>query len=393
MVNIANRPRTLLGHYELIRFIGRGGSANVYLARHVHLRTLHAIKFLKTPLARKGQRKFLEEARLVATLENEYIVRIQDYGVYKGIPYIVMSYAPHGSLRDQYARGTQLSFEMILNYLEQIAEALDYLHDQNLIHLDIKLENLLLGRSYDVLLSDFGITEAAHRAPGSRSGTITHMSPEHLRGNPCPASDQYALAVSVYEMLTGQLPFSGTRVEVKWKHLHERPGSLRALAPDIPPAMDKVVRRALSKNPQQRYPSVGAFVAAFKKAMPPVQLPAETLSTRDYLLKIETWEEINRFFASKIFISTVVGVLTYLPSKNINFALIAFGVSLPWVPLPAVFRERNRMALAIAIIALLISIVFSFALQNLAAFPITQVILLTLCKWITICRKWLLSRQ
>src|ERR1700737_2550827 len=142
MVNITSRPRTIIGHFELIRFIGRGGSANVYLARHIHLRTLHAIKFLKTPLARKGQRKFLEEARLVAALENEHIVRIQDYGVHKGIPYIVMSYAPYGSLRDRYARGTQLSFDMILNYLEPIAEALDYLHGQNLIHLDVKPENL-----------------------------------------------------------------------------------------------------------------------------------------------------------------------------------------------------------------------------------------------------------
>jgi len=393
MVTITNHSRIFIGHYERIRFIGRGGSANVYLARHVHLRTLHAIKFLKTPLARRGQRKFLEEARLLAALENEHIVRIQDYGMYKGIPYIVMSYAPHGSLRDQYGHGTQLSFDMILNYLEQIAEALDYLHDRNLIHLDIKLENLLLGRNYEVLLSDFGITEAAHRAAGSRSGTITHMSPEHWRGNPCPASDQYALAICVYELLTGQLPFRGTSAQIQRQHLHDRPASLRTLAPDIPPAMEKVVLRALSKDPRRRYPNVGAFVAAFKKAMPPVQLPPEAQPAPDYLLKVETWEEISRFFASKIFISTVVGILTYLLSKDINFALITAGASLPWVPLPAVFRKRNRLALTIAIIALLISIVFGFALQNLAAFPITQVILLTLCKWITICRKWLLTRQ
>src|SRR5713101_6543887 len=360
MVNLANRPKQLLGHYELIRFIGRGGFADVWLAWHIHLGTSHAVKILRTPLVRNERRRFLEEARLLAALENEHIVRIQDYGVQNGIPYLVMSYAPNGSLRDRYPRGTQLSFNTTAHYLAQIAEALDYLHAQHLIHLDVKPENLLMGRNFEVLLGDFGITEAVHRASGSRSGTVSHMSPEHLRADPCAASDQYALAVCAHEWLTGQLPFKGTSAEMKWKHLHERPGSLRALAPDIPPAMDKVVRRALSKNPQQRYPSVGAFVAAFKEAMPPVQLPAETLSTRDYLLKIETWEEINRFFASKIFISTVVGVLTYLPSKNINFALIAFGVSLPWVPLPAVFRERNRMALAIAIIALLISIVFSF---------------------------------
>lgn len=393
MVTITNRSRTILGHYELLHFIGRGGSANVYLARHVHLRTLHAIKFLKRQLARKGQRRFLEEARLLADLANEHIVRIQDYGVHQGIPYIVMSYAYYGSLRDLYVRGTQLSFDMILNYLERIAEALDYLHDHNLIHLDIKLENLLLGRNYEVLLSDFGITEATSRATGSRSGTITHMSPEHLRGNPCAASDQYALAVCVYELLTGQLPFQGTTAQIKRQHLQERPGSLCALAPDIPPAMEKVVLRALSKDPQRRYPSVGAFVAAFKQSMPPVQLPDGMQSTRDYLLKLETWEKMSQLFASKIFISVVIGIAMFLPTQSLDIALIAAGASLPWVPLPAVFHRRNRLALAIALVALLISIVLGFALQNLLAFPLTQVLLLTVCNWITIFRKQLLTRQ
>lgn len=257
----------------------------------------------------------------------------------------------------------------------------------------MKPENLLLGRNFEILLSDFGIAKSLHKTSGSAPGTLHYMSPEHLRGFPGPASDQYALAICTYKWLTGYVPFDGTPAQIKRQQLHDRPNSLRDLAPDIPPAMEKVVLRALSKDPAQRYPSVGAFVAAFKNSMPPVQLPTETQPIRDYLLKIQTWEEISRFFASKIFISTVIGVLSYLPSKNINFALIVFGASLPWVPLPAVFRKTNRLALAIAIIALLISIVFSFALQNLAAFPITQVILLTLCKWITICRKWLLTRQ
>src|SRR5713226_4285171 len=235
MVNMLNRPRQLLGHYELIRLTGRGGFANVWLARHIHLRTLHAVKILKTPLVRNERRRFLEEARLLAALENEHIVRIQDYGVQNGIPYLVMSYAPNGSLRDRYPRGTQLSFDTTAHYLVQIADALDYLHAQNLIHLDVKPDNLFLGRNDEVLLGDFGITEAAHRASGSRSGTVSNMSPEHLRANPCAASDQYAVAVCAHEWLTGQLPFRGTRAEVKWKHLHERPGSLHALALDIPP--------------------------------------------------------------------------------------------------------------------------------------------------------------
>ena len=295
MVALPRRTRTLIGHYELFGLLGRGGSANVYRARHVHLRTWHAIKILKTPLARKGRHKFLEEARTLASLDNEHIVRIQDFGVYNGNPYLVMSYAQHGSLRAFHPRGTLLPFDTILNYLEQIADALDYLHEQNLIHLDIKLENLLLGHNDEVLLGDFGITEAAHGTSGSRSGTFTHMSPEHVRGNPCAASDQYALAICVYEMLTGQLPFRGTRTEVKWKHLHEQPASLRALADDIPPAMERVVLRALSKNPQRRYSNVGAFVAAFRETMPPAVPFTTGISTAQI-----GWFKVRRWIANRL---------------------------------------------------------------------------------------------
>lgn len=259
-----------LGHYKLIRLIGRGGSADVYLARNINLRSLCAIKILRTPLIRKGRHLFLHEARLAAMLEHDHIVRVLDFDVQNGIPFIVMSYAPHSSLRKYYPHGSKLDYSTILNYLEQIADALDYLHARNLIHLDIKSENLLLGRNYEVLLGDFGITEATRKPSGiaSKPGTLYYMSPEHLRGKPCPASDQYALAVCVYEWLTGQFPFEGTRAEIRWQHLHDRPVSLRALAPDIPLAMEKVILRALSKDPQRRYLSVGAFAAAFRESMP-----------------------------------------------------------------------------------------------------------------------------
>jgi serine/threonine-protein kinase len=287
---MVDRSGQHLGHYKLIRLIGRGGSADVYLARNLHLRSLCAIKILRTPLIRKGRYMFLEEARLVATLEHDHIVRILDFDVQNGIPFIVMSYAPHGSLRKHYPRGAQPGFDIILSYLEQIADALDYLHSRNLIHLDVKPENLLLGRNYEVLLGDFGITEVAHKVSGSRPGTINYMSPEHTRGKPCAASDQYALAICLYEWLTGQPPFSGTRTEIRWQHLHDRPVSLCDLAPDIPLAMEKVVLRALAKNPQLRYPSVGAFVAAFRETIPDALPPATALSVAQVgWLKLRRW--------------------------------------------------------------------------------------------------------
>jgi eukaryotic-like serine/threonine-protein kinase len=292
---MVDRSGQRLGHYKLIRLIGRGGSADVYLARNLHLKSWCAIKVLRTPLMHKGRRKFLEEARVAASLEHEHIVRVLDFDVQNGIPFIVMSYASNGSLRGYYPRGTKLSFKTILRYLEQIADALDYLHTQNFIHLDIKSENLLVGRYGEVLLGDFGITEIARRPSptASRPGTLYYMSPEHLRGKPCQASDQYALAICVYEWLTGQFPFDGTPTEIRWQHLHDRPVSLRALESDIPLAMEKVVLRALSKDPQRRYPSVGSFVDAFREAIPPDLPRATALSA----VKVG-WRNIRRWMAN-----------------------------------------------------------------------------------------------
>jgi eukaryotic-like serine/threonine-protein kinase len=292
---MVDRSGQQLGHYKLIRLIGRGGSADVYLARNLNLRSWCAIKILRTPLIRKGRRKFLEEARVAASLEHDHIVRVLDFDVQNGVPFIVMSYAPNGSLRHYYPRGSRLNFSTILEYLEQIADALDYLHARNFIHLDIKSENLLVGRSGEVLLGDFGITEVTRKPSptASRPGTLYYMSPEHLRGKPCTASDQYALAICVYEWLTGQFPFLGTPTEIRWQHLHDRPGSLRDLAPDIPLAMERVVLRALSKDPQRRYPGVGAFVDAFREAMPPDPPPATALA----MVQVG-WHKMRRWIAN-----------------------------------------------------------------------------------------------
>jgi serine/threonine protein kinase len=207
----------------------------------------------------------------------------------------VMSYAPNGSLRNYYPRGTKLSFTIILRYLEQIADALDYLHAKNFVHLDIKSENLLVGRNGEVLLGDFGITETTRKPSPtvSRPGTLLYMSPEHLLGKPCVASDQYALAICIYEWLTGQFPFEGTPTEIRWQHLHDHPVSLRALADDIPLAMEKVVLRALSKDPRRRYPSIGAFVDAFREAMPPAPPTVTAVSTIQV-----GWSKLRRWRAN-----------------------------------------------------------------------------------------------
>src|SRR5216110_1398221 len=210
------------GHYRLLQRLGRGGFADVYLGRHIHLETQAAIKVLHINLVGAEIERFRQEARTVARLEHPHIVRILDFGVQEGRPFLVMSYAPNGTLRQRHARGDRVPLPLVITYVQQIASALQYAHGLHIIHRDIKPENLLVGGHQEVLLSDFGI---ACVTPDSQSlqtqemaGTIAYMAPEQIEGHPHRSSDQYSLAVLVYEWLSGQRPFEGSFTEVAFKH-------------------------------------------------------------------------------------------------------------------------------------------------------------------------------
>src|SRR5581483_3805313 len=165
----------------------------------------------------------------------------------------------------------------VLDYFKQIASALQYAHDEKVIHRDIKPENILLGRHNELLLSDFGIALIAQssRLQSTQEvvGTAAYMSPEQLQGRPRLASDQYALAVVVYEWLTGDRPFHGTFVELYSQHLSVFPPSLRSKVSTLSPELDQVILTALAKDPSQRFASVKAFATAFEQAISPPSLP------------------------------------------------------------------------------------------------------------------------
>src|SRR5437899_5392540 len=146
-----------LGNYRLIRLLGQGGFAEVYLGEHIHLNTLAAVKVLHTQLTSHDTESFRTEARTIAHLEHPHIVRVLEFGLENNIPFLIMSYAPNGTLREHHPRGTILPLTTILSYIKPIADALQYAHDEKLIHRDIKQENMLLGRRNEVLLSEFGI--------------------------------------------------------------------------------------------------------------------------------------------------------------------------------------------------------------------------------------------
>jgi Tol biopolymer transport system component len=259
-----------LGNYRLMSLLGKGGFAEVYLGEHIHLGTQAAVKVLHTQLASEEVEGFKYEARTIARLAHHNIVRVLDFGVEQGAPFLVMDYAPNGTLRQRYPRGARLSPSEVVGYVKQVADALQCAHEQRLIHRDVKPENMLLGRANEVLLSDFGIALAAqssqYQSKQNVAGTIAYMAPEQIQAHPRPASDQYALGVVVYEWLGGARPFSGSFTEIAVKHCVTPPPPLRQYVPALPASIEEVVMVALNKDPHQRFATVRDFATALERA-------------------------------------------------------------------------------------------------------------------------------
>lgn len=260
-----------LGNYKLSRLLGQGGFAEVYLGQHIHLETLAAIKVLPMRLDNHGLEVFRNEARIIVSLTHPNIIRILDFGVLDEVPYLVMEYAPNGTLHQRFPEGTRVPQQTIASYVKQIAAALQYAHDRKLIHRDVKPGNMLLGSNENVLLSDFGLVMVAHSTRSQTtqdiSGTLAYAAPEQLRGKPSVLSDQYSLGIVVYEWLCGSRPFQGSFIEVLGQHITSDPPPLYGHIPGITPAVEAVVMRALHKDPRQRFPRVQDFADALEYAL------------------------------------------------------------------------------------------------------------------------------
>ncbi len=270
---MAQRPSHVgqqLGNYRLTTLLGAGGFAQVYMGEHIRLRTQAAIKVLHTHVSPEEIEKFQYEAQTIANLVHPHIVRILDFDVTNGLPFLVMEYCPDGTLRKCHPRGERVPLPTVVAYIKQVAEALQYAHDQKIIHRDIKPENMLLGQQKALLLSDFGIAAAAHSTHSMRTqdfaGTAAYMAPEQIKRYPRRESDQYALALVTYEWLAGSLPFVGTPEEVVIKHLAVEPPSLCQIVPHLSKGVEEVVMKALAKDPHQRFASVQDFATALEQA-------------------------------------------------------------------------------------------------------------------------------
>ena len=173
---------------------------------------------------------FRTEARTIARLVHPNIVRVLDFGVDGMTPFLVLDYAPNGTLRQYHSRGKSVPLPLVVSYVKQVAEALQHAHDEKLIHRDVKPENMLLGRRKEVLLSDFGLALMAQSTRYQNlqnvAGTLSYTAPEQIQGKPRPASDQYSLGVVVYEWLSGDRPFHGSLTELVGQHLSVPPLSV-----------------------------------------------------------------------------------------------------------------------------------------------------------------------
>jgi serine/threonine protein kinase len=272
-----------LGNYRLIRHLGKGGFAEVYLGEHIYLKTQAAIKLLQTKVANQEDLdSFLKEAQTIAHLVHPHIVRVLDFGVDGETPFLAMDYAPNGTLRQLHPRGTKLPVTTVIPYVKQIADALQHAHDEKLIHRDIKPENMLVGRRNDILLSDFGIALIAqssrYQSTQDVIGTVAYMSPEQIQGKPRPASDQYSLGIVVYEWLSGERPFNGSFTELCTQHMFAPLPPLRERVPTLPPDVEQVVTIALAKDPKQRFGSIQAFATALEQANEPFVAPPRSVA-------------------------------------------------------------------------------------------------------------------
>ena len=258
------------GSYRLIRRLGVGGFASVYLGQHVRISSKQAaIKILH--LFDVNVAQFQQEAETTEQLRHPNIVRLLDFDVQEGTPFLVLDYAPGGSLRARHPKGSQVPLATVIGYLKELVPALQYAHDRNILHRDIKPDNILIGPQAELLLSDFGISllsqtgrTSAH-GPTSTGGTPYYMAPEQFRGKPEKASDQYALATVAYEWLSGTVPFTeGDWIQLGYQHNHEPVPSLRASVHTLPATAEAVVMKALAKQPETRFPTVLAFAQALE---------------------------------------------------------------------------------------------------------------------------------
>jgi len=287
-------PVVLNGRYRLIDRIGSGGMSVVYRAQDLSLGRIVAIKVLNENLTDDEGflRRFQREAHAAANLSHPNIVTVHDIGQDGDRHYIVMEYIDGRTVKQlvrlQNQQGQPLPVSRVLDLAIQICAGIGYAHRANLVHCDVKSQNILVTRDDRVKVADFGIARALSEATQHTSdsqiwGTPHYFSPEQAAGQPAsPASDVYAIGVVMFELLTGRLPFvAETHTALALKHMHEPPPRASDLNPLVPPQLDQIVRKVMSKEPAARYRTadqLGRILSAYRESSLQITGPAAPVS-------------------------------------------------------------------------------------------------------------------
>ncbi|SMS14452.1 Stk1 family PASTA domain-containing Ser/Thr kinase [Levilactobacillus zymae] len=268
---------TLNGRYRIIRALGEGGMANVYLAHDLILDRDVSVKLLRLDLRDDPStvRRFQREALAATELLHPNIVQVYDVGEENGMQYLVMEYVQGTDLKAYIKDHFPIAYQEVIEIMEQILSAVKLAHEHNIIHRDLKPQNILIDPQRVAKITDFGIavTLSEHSLTQTNTvlGSVHYLSPEQARGGMATKqSDIYSLGIILYEMLTGTVPFEGeTAVSIALKHFQSEIPSVRAVDANIPQALENVVFKATAKRPQDRYPDVAAMATDLKTALSP----------------------------------------------------------------------------------------------------------------------------
>ena len=312
------REQVVADRYELRHELGRGGMGEVWLALDRELDRSVALKFHER---QASEARFEREAHTAAALSHPNIVRIYDYGLADGRPYLVLEHLAGGTLADRLGSAGALADSEAEQIARDIAAALAHAHAQGVVHRDLKPSNILFGADRRAKLVDFGIARSSEQGTlteaGSVLGTAAYMSPEQAAGE-APigaATDVYAFGVILFQMLTGRLPFEGdSPLELAFKHRTAAPPALESYRPDAPPRLASLVARALAKEPAGRPPDGSALLDALDAPIPS-QAPTEATAPLPQGMT-PPWRRRQKAFAALA-------------------TLVTAGFAAAWVALPA----------------------------------------------------------
>ncbi|KMY53573.1 serine/threonine protein kinase [Bacillus sp. FJAT-27231] len=281
--------KRLGGRYKIIKMIGGGGMANVYLAQDMILEREVALKVLRLDFVNEEEflRRFQREAQSATSLVHPHIVNIYDVGEEEGINYIVMEYVDGMTLKQYIQQYSPIPVEKTIDIMKQLASAIAFAHHNSIIHRDIKPHNILMDRDGNVKITDFGIAMALSATSITQTnavlGSVHYISPEQARGGMATKkSDIYALGIVMFELLTGQLPFSGeSAVSVALKHLQAETPSVKRWNPAIPQSVENIVLKATAKDPFHRYASLEEMEQDLSTALDPERADEEKFSIQE----------------------------------------------------------------------------------------------------------------